>query len=142
METRSNNVLSNIVLDTSVLISALLKPTSIPAQALERARTHYTLVASTETLTELATVVSRDYLAKYRTVDEREAFLSRYSELVKLIPITAQVTDCRDAKDNKFLELALSAQAPIIVSSDSDLLVLHPYRGIHICLPVDFLLLN
>lgn len=130
----------HIVLDTSVLISALLKPTSVPAQALERARTQYTIVASIETMMELATVISRDYLAKYRTVDEREEFLGRYSELVKLIPITTQVTDCRDAKDNKFLELALSAQAPIIVSSDSDLLVLHPYRGIKIFLPIDFML--
>lgn len=131
----------HIVLDTSVLISALLKPTSVPAQALERARTQYTIVASIETMMELATVISRDYLAKYRTVDEREEFLGRYSELVKLIPITTQVTDCRDAKDNKFSELALSAQAPIIVSSDSDLLVLHPYRGINIYLPADFMLL-
>ena len=130
----------HIVLDTSVLISALLKPTSVPAQALERARTQYTIVASIETMMELATVISRDYLAKYRTVDEREEFLGRYSELVKLNPITTQVTDSRDAKDNKFLELALSAQAPIIVSSDSDLLVLHPYRGIKIFLPIDFML--
>jgi uncharacterized protein len=141
MEARSKSFLDTIVLDTSVLISAFLKPKSIPAQALERARTQYTLVASIETMMELATVISRDYLAKYRTVDEREEFLGRHNELVKLIPITAQVTDCRDAKDNKFLELALSAQAPIIVSSDSDLLVLHPYRGINIYLSADFLLL-
>ncbi len=131
----------HIVLDTSVLISALLKPTSLPAQALERARTQYTIVASNETIMELATVLSRDYLSKYRTVDEREEFLGRYSELVKFTPITTQVTDCRDPKDNKFLELALSAQASIIVSSDSDLLVLHPYRGINIYLPADFMLL-
>jgi uncharacterized protein len=141
MEARSKSFLDTIVLDTSVLISAFLKPKSIPAQALERARTQYTLVASIETMMELATVISRDYLARYRTVDEREEFLGSYSELVKLIPITAQVTDCRDVKDNKFLELALSAQAPIIVSSDSDLLVLHPYQGINIYLPADFLLL-
>jgi putative PIN family toxin of toxin-antitoxin system len=140
MEAHSKSFLDTFVIDTGVLISAFLKPKSIPAQALERARTQYTLVASIETMMELATVISRDYLAKYRTVDEREEFLGRYSELVELIPITTQVTDCRDAKDNKFLELALSAQAPIIVSSDSDLLVLHPYQGINVYLPGDFLL--
>ena len=128
-----------IVVDTSVLISALLKPNSLPAQALERARTHFKLAVSTETLTELTNVLSRDYLARYRTVDERETFLVLYSELAEIIAITEHVTDCRDPKDNKFLDLALAANARILVSSDSDLLVLHPYRNIHIVTPSMFL---
>lgn len=128
-----------IVVDTSVLISALLKPHSVPAQALEYARTHFKLAVSTETLTELAKVLSRDYLARFRTVDERETFLVLYSELAEIIPITEHVTDCRDAKDNKFLDLAIAANARILVSSDSDLLVMHPYRDIQILMPSAFL---
>jgi uncharacterized protein len=129
----------HIVVDTSVLISALLKPNSIPAQALECARTHFKLAVSTETLTELTKVLSRDYLTRYRTVDERETFLVLYSELAEIIAITEHVTDCRDPKDNKFLDLALAANAQILVSSDSDLLVLHPYRNIAIVTPSTFL---
>ena len=49
------------------------------------------------------------------------------------------VTDCRDAKDNKFLELALAAAASIIVSSDNDLLVLNPWRGIRVLRPAEYL---
>ena len=128
-----------IVVDTSVLISALLKPHSVPAQALEYARTHYKLAVSTETLTELTKVLSRDYLARYRTVDERETFLVIYSELAEIIAITEHVTDCRDPKNNKFLDLAIAANARILVSSDSDLLVLHPYRDIQILMPSAFL---
>lgn len=128
-----------IVIDTSVLISALLKPHSVPAQALEYARTHFKIAVSTETLTELTKVLSRDYLARYRTVDERETFLVLYSELSEIIAITEHVTDCRDPKDNKFLDLALAANARILVSSDSDLLVLHPYRDIQILMPTAFL---
>ena len=128
-----------IVVDTSVLISALLKPHSVPAQALEYARTHYKLAVSTETLTELTKVLSRDYLARYRTVDERETFLVLYSELAEIIAITEHVTDCRDPKNNKFLDLAIAANARILVSSDSDLLVLHPYRDIQILMPSAFL---
>ncbi len=52
---------------------------------------------------------------------------------------TATVTDCRDAADNKYLDLALAAQASAIVSSDQDLLVLHPWRGILIQRPADYL---
>jgi uncharacterized protein len=128
-----------IVVDTSVLISALLKPHSVPAQALEVARTHFKIAVSTETLTELTKVLSRDYLARYRTVDERETFLVLYSELAEIIAVTEHVTDCRDPKDNKFLDLALAANARMLVSSDSDLLVLHPYRNIDIVTPSMFL---
>ncbi len=39
---------------------------------------------------------------------------------------------CRDPDDDKFLELALSGDADVIVSGDDDLLVLHPFRGIPI----------
>lgn len=40
------------------------------------------------------------------------------------------MTECRDVKDNTFLELALSGKATWIISGDADLLVLHPFRGI------------
>jgi predicted nucleic acid-binding protein len=49
------------------------------------------------------------------------------------------VRECRDPKDDKFLELALSAQASCLVTGDQDLLVLHPFRGIPILTPAAFL---
>jgi predicted nucleic acid-binding protein len=49
------------------------------------------------------------------------------------------VTDCRDAADNKYLELAIAAEARAIVSSDQDLLVLHPWRGVSILPPAEYL---
>ncbi len=52
---------------------------------------------------------------------------------------TQAVRDCRDPKDDKYLELALAGGAQAIVSSDSDLLVLHPWRGVSIVAPADFL---
>ncbi len=54
-------------------------------------------------------------------------------------PITETITACRDPKDDKFLELAVSGQADLIISSDNDLLVLHPFRGISILKPAAFL---
>ncbi len=50
-----------------------------------------------------------------------------------------RVTDCRDAKDNTYLELALAAGASVILSGDADLLVLHPWRGVRIVSPAAFL---
>jgi uncharacterized protein len=49
------------------------------------------------------------------------------------------VTDCRDAKDNKYLELMLAAGAETLVSSDEDLLVLTPWRGRRVMRPAEYL---
>ncbi|MBX9781791.1 MAG: putative toxin-antitoxin system toxin component, PIN family [Chitinophagaceae bacterium] len=45
---------------------------------------------------------------------------------------TEKITDCRDPKDNKFLELAVAANATCIITGDIDLLVLNPFRNIAI----------
>jgi uncharacterized protein len=49
------------------------------------------------------------------------------------------VRDCRDGKDNRYLQLALAAGATAIVSGDEDLLVLNPWRGIQVLRPAQFL---
>ena len=48
------------------------------------------------------------------------------------------MTDCRDAKDDRYLELALATSADIIVSGDMDLLILDPWRGVRIMTPASF----
>ena len=44
-----------------------------------------------------------------------------------------------DPRDNQFLALALVSEADVLVSGDEDLLVLHPWRGMSIVTPADFL---
>jgi predicted nucleic acid-binding protein len=57
----------------------------------------------------------------------------------RLVEVTVHVGECRDPRDNKFLELAISGNADCIVTGDQDLLVLHPFRGISIVSPRGFL---
>ena len=52
--------------------------------------------------------------------------------------ISETIIECRDPKDNKFLELAVCANATCI-TGDKDLLILHPFRNIPILNAVDFL---
>lgn len=56
-------------------------------------------------------------------------------------PVDPSVLDppCRDPRDNKFLALALTAAAAFLVSSDADLLILHPWHDIPILTPAQFL---
>lgn len=66
-------------------------------------------------------------------------FLAAFIRDAKVVDITEKLTDCRDPKDNKFLELAISGNATCIVSGDSDLLTLNPFRGVAIVTPQEFL---
>ena len=121
-----------VVFDTSTLIGALLFPRSQHAQSFRDVITDHQAVASAETMQELVDVVARPKFDRYRAVADRAEFVRRYAEVVEMVIVTDTVNDCRDSKDNKFLALALAATANAIISSDDDLLVLNPYRGIAI----------
>lgn len=55
----------------------------------------------------------------------------------------ATVRECRDPKDDKYLALALAGKAAAIVSSDvRHMLSMHPWRGIQILSPADYLALK
>ena len=83
--------------------------------------------------------MGRADFAKYVTEDERMEFLAVLLREARLVEVAVHVGECRDPRDNKFLELAVSGKAVCIVSGDKDLLVLHPFRGIAIVTPRDFL---
>ena len=132
----TNNV--RVVMDTNVVVSAALLPRSIPRQAFDRALEHGTLLMSSATVPELNDVLRRPRFDPYVHEDERLEFLATLVRDAELVEVTAVVTDCRDPKDNKFLELALNGKATHIVRGDEDLLVLHPFRGIPVLTPQGF----
>ncbi len=66
-------------------------------------------------------------------------FLAGLATLCEWVDPDRDVTASRDAKDDKFLSLAVSGQATHLVSGDADLLVLDPFEGIRILTPRQFL---
>ena len=128
------------VFDTNVVVSALLLADSIPRQAFDKALDQGTILISVPVILELADVLSRKKLNKYLLEDERMRFLIGLLKETELIETTGPIAICRDPKDDKFLELAVDGNADYIVTGDEDLLVLHPFRGIQILTPKDFLL--
>jgi uncharacterized protein len=88
---------------------------------------------------EIVGVLDRPRFARTIPLARRQHFLQALRSTAVWFEPTLRVTDCRDPKDNKYLELALAAGADMIVSSDADLLVLHPWRGIRILNPADYL---
>ena len=127
------------VFDTNVIVSALLLKRSIVRQAFDKATEQGKLLVSQAIVEELNEVLRRKRFDKYVTEDERIEFITALVREAILVEITDTVTECRDPKDNKFLELAVSGKATCIVSGDDDLLVLHPFRGIPVLTPRQFL---
>jgi putative PIN family toxin of toxin-antitoxin system len=127
------------VVDASTIVSAALKADSVPMRALLAARQRGTLALSQEVLDEVGDVLSRPKFAKYISADRRAEILELLVAAAVWVETVDRVGDCRDAKDNKYLELGLAAGAEVIISSDEDLLVLHPWRGIHVLRPAAFL---
>jgi uncharacterized protein len=130
------------VFDTNVLVSALYFEHSISAQAFFLASKNGVVLASIATLHEAQEVLARKKFASYLSVEEREQFVSQLILRAELIDVIETIQECRDPKDNKFLEVAVNGSANFIVTGDADLLILHPFRGISIIQPAVFLALH
>jgi uncharacterized protein len=128
-----------IVIDTGVLISAAIRPASVPALAFEKALLHFDVCVSDETFAELEAVLLRRKFNAYATLAQRKDFLSGYAQHVMHIDVKEKVTECADPKDNKFLALAQACEAELILASDMHLTSMHPWRGIPILPPAAFL---
>ncbi len=129
----------HFVLDTNVVISALLLKHSVARQAFDKAIQVGKFLISHATVEELNDILRRKGFERYVTEEERMEFLIAFVRYGILVDIVERVTTCRDPNDDKFLELAVNGRATCIVSGDQDLLVLHPFRGIAIMTPRQFL---
>lgn len=128
-----------VVVDTNVLVSRLILPQSIPAQALRRAELDARLLVSEATMYELADVLARPKLDLYVSLEDRQQFIRQLGRVAEFVPIVQLVRECRDPKDDKLLELALNGRADVIITGDADLLALNPWRGMAVMSPLKYL---
>lgn len=127
------------VLDTNVIISAVLLKQSVARQAFDKAFIDGKVLLSVAVIDELNNTLRREKFNRYLPEEDRLQFLAALVRASSLIDITVTIAECRDKKDDKFLELAVSGKADIIVSGDEDLVTMHPFRHIHILTPREFL---
>jgi hypothetical protein len=123
------------VFDTNVLISASLLPSSKPRQALDLAQKQGKLLLSFPVLAELCEVLGRKQFRRYIDEEDIRIFVASLTKESEWIEVDIRIAACRDPKDDKFLELAVSGRATHIVTGDSDLLALNPFQGISIITP-------
>jgi len=132
-----------VVLDTNIIVSALIRPGGDLEPVLRSLRDgEYTILYAQRSLDELMDVLARPRIRdKYglTTDDDVESILALILLRGEAVVASKEIVACRDPKDDLFLNVAVSGQADAIVSGDEDLLVLHPFEGIPILSPAEFL---
>jgi len=130
-----------VVIDTNVLVSAVISKDSSPGDVVRLA-----------ILGEIENYTSEDILEEVERILNSEKVLQRIGSKhkddiiriyrlisIKVSPkIRVNVIE-RDPSDNKFLEAALEAKADFIITGDHHLLELREFRGVKILSPSDFL---
>lgn len=134
-----------VVLDTNVIISALLSAEGPPAQIIDLWEAGvFDVAISTPLLDELKRALDYPQVKKYQkmTPDEINTLLRRWSTIsIYVEPEVALEVVEDDSDDNRVLECAVAAKANYIISGDKHLLDLGEYRGIEILPPAGFIVL-
>ena len=129
-----------VVLDTNVVISALIVKHSKAFEAYQKIISHHQVLSSIEVEIELIEKIKEKKFKKYFATESiRDELLFSFLSSCTLIQVIHKVELCRDPDDDKFLELALSGAVDLIISGDSDLTILNPFEGIPIIKPIEFL---
>nr|WP_226832839.1 putative toxin-antitoxin system toxin component, PIN family [Acidithiobacillus sulfurivorans] len=133
--------LRRVVLDTNVVLSALLFPNghlSIIREAWWAGR--FNPLINQVTVSELLRVLS---YPKFRlSMPEKEELLSDYvpyCEVVQKGSGICDIPECRDPMDVPFLELAATGNADLLVSGDKDLLALREQVRFDVLAPGEFI---
>ena len=137
-----------IVLDTNVLVSAILSPRSASAQIILLVLDGVlNLAISNDILEEVYRVLRYPKLVRLMkkngvTPREVESVIERLSTIAVVTPgeLTLDVIQ-DDPSDNKILACAIESEADFIISGDRHLADLKEYQGIAIVNPATFLVI-
>ncbi len=123
------------VIDTNLIVRAVIRPTGSVAPVLFRLRNaEYLYLYSRPTLDEVAEVLNRRRIrVRYHVSDDD------ISTVVGLLMLRGEEVRperhfrvCRDPDDNKFLDVAVAGAADIVATGDEDLLALGSIENIPI----------
>lgn len=133
-----------IVLDTNVLISALLVKEGNPGKIVKQIdNKKYTLLLTKEILIEAVNVLHRPHIRRRYPITDKDIMTYllqlRLNSKIVISRLTVKVVK-DDPEDNKFLALAKQERADVIVSGDPHLTRLKNFSGIPILTPAEFLL--
>ena len=108
-----------VVLDANILISFLLTHSETISKIIDGwERQKFTILATSEIITEVRQVVERFVAAKLIKESEALALLDRLEEESLIVPSLSTLTISPDNKDNRYLECAKDGNADYLVTGD------------------------
>jgi len=121
-----------VVLDTNVLISALIKAGK-PRELFFRLAKERMLVLSRQILDEFLEVAEDQRIMKYVTEQEKTVFLISLRDATTMVEVKSKFRAVKaDPNDNVFVNTAYDGKADYIVSGDNHLLSLKDFKGVKI----------
>ena len=124
----------NLVLDSNVLVSALLTKGTPPDQ-LYRAwiNGRFDLVTSDWQIDELKRVLGYEKLKRYIKPMEASLLLENLDAMAEIVTVTQARSESPDPDDNWILATAVTGEADLLVTGDkNDLLRLKQVEGVRI----------
>lgn len=121
-----------MVLDTNVLVSALIRPDGLPEQLLQRwEEGEFELVTSSVQLDEVERVFKYEKLQRFIRPEQAARLLAQLRRLAAFADALPQVGDSNDPSDNLILATAIAGKASHLITGDRrDLLSLKQVSGV------------
>jgi len=133
-----------LVIDTNILISALLASTSLPAHLIDLWREgRFDVLTSAEQVDELMRVTRYPKIRAHLIPATAGRLINEMRDLGVRVADLPAVTMCADPYDNYLLAMAAAGRADFLITGDKrDLLGIRLYEGARILSVRDFLTLN
>jgi len=116
--------MTRVLVDTNILVSAILNSHGVPTQAYKKAiESPYQTLICEQTLEELRRVFNRKFPQKIPLL---ERFIATMLPAVEIVPVPTESyideTEIRDTDDRPILRAAIKARVNILVTGDKDFL--------------------
>jgi putative PIN family toxin of toxin-antitoxin system len=123
-----------MVLDTNVLVSALIKPGGLPDLLIERWEAEeLTVITSTEQVDELERVLSYEKLKRFIRAEQVARLTTNLRSVAELVHDLPSIDASTDESDNSILATAIAGKADCLVTGDkAHLLGLGRVQGVQI----------
>jgi len=115
--------MQSIILDTNVVVSALIAKNSPPSRIIDELvlSRRIEIFLSEETFAEYVEVLSREKFARFPDFKaQAEILLNRLREISTQFAPKVHLEIITDENDNRFLELALTAQPDFLITGDTN----------------------
>ena len=113
--------MAKVVVDANILISSVFG--GLPLEAMNLALSHHEVFYSEEIENELNGVLRKiEVKLKNNQLQKLQENMSRFLSFCKKIPVTENLSICRDRKDDRYLSLCKQVRADFLITGDKDLL--------------------